>query len=731
MRVPLSRLRATAARLAPRRVRTPTILQMDALECGAVSLAIVLAHYGRWVSTSELRRACGVSRDGARAASILRVAREYGLNAQGFRAEPEGLRHLAPPVVVHWNFNHFLVVEGFTRGGGVRVNDPATGPRTVTRAELDQSMTGVVLAFEPGPGFRPGGEAPHPLRSLRRRAAQARDGLMLVVLAALALMAVDLVAPAFSRVLVDHVLLADRRDWLAPLLGAMALAALAAGTLTWVQTSGLLRLENRLAVQSSRRFLWHVLRLPIQFFDVNYTGAISERVPLNDRVARFLYRDLAMNALSGALVVFFLLLMVRYSVQLTVVGVAVASLNVVALRWVGRRRTDASHRMLQEEMKLTGTALLGLRMIETLKATASESDMFARWAGYQARLLNVRQELTASTHLLEALPPLLAALNAALVLGIGGMQVVRGDLSLGGLVAFQVLMASFLAPANRLVSLAGRIQTAEGDMRRLDDVLMNEPVLDERAGLEESPGAPARLAGALELRDVTFGFSPVDPPLIRGFHLRLKPGARVALVGRTGSGKSTLSRLVAGLYEPWSGAVLVDGTPRSGLPRTALVKSVSVVDQEVFLFEGTVRENLTLWDRDVPLERVMAAARDACIHDDIMARPGGYDARVAERGANWSGGQRQRLEIARALVQDPSLLVLDEATSALDPVTEARVDRNLRRRGCTCLMVAHRLSTIRDADEIIVLDGGRVVQRGTHEQLHAGDGPYRRLVATE
>lgn len=711
------------------------MLQMDALECGAVSLSIILAHHGKWVPVGEVGERCGVSRDGSSAINLLRAARAFGLSAQGFRAEPAALRKLDPPFILHWKFSHFLVFDGFLGDGRVRVNDPATGPRTISGQELDESMTGVVLAFEPTPSFERTGGRPRPLQSLRARAMRMRTGLSLLVCAGLGLMGIDLAAPTFSRVFVDDVLLGGRADRLLPLLLVMAAVVAVVGALTWVQSNQLLRLENRAATEGSHRFLWHVLRLPIQFFDMRNTGAVSERVQLNDRVARFVYRDLVVNALGIALIAFFVVLMARYSVVLTLTGIGVVSLNVAALHWVSRRRMDGNLRLMEEESKLTGMGLLGLRLIETIKATGSEGDLFAKLAGHQARVVNTRQELDRSTYLVASVPPLLAAINAALVLGLGGLEVMRGRLSLGALVGFQVLMAGFLAPTNRLVSLAGRLQTAEGDARRLDDVLRHTPALAEDAGRGEDPApgtrARAPLSGSLELRAVTFGFNRLDPPLIEEFSLALRPGSRVALVGKTGSGKSTVSRLVAGLYEPWSGEVVLDGRPRREVPHSLRVRSVSVVDQEIFLFEGTVRDNLTLWDSTVPFERIVAAAKDACIHDEIMARPQGYDSWIEERGANWSGGQRQRLEIARALVHEPTLLVLDEATSALDPVTEARIDRNLRHRGCTCLMVAHRLSTIRDADEIIVLDRGRVAQRGSHEELIRSSGAYAHLIAAE
>jgi NHLM bacteriocin system ABC transporter peptidase/ATP-binding protein len=733
----LRRLRGKEGEARPKPVRSPTVLQMEAVECGAAALGIVLAHYGRWVSLEELRIACGVSRDGSKASNIVKAARQYGLEAKGFKREPQSLRQVKPPMILHWNFNHFVVLDGFLGKGRVRLNDPATGPREVTEEELDQAFTGVVLTFQPGPEFERRGEPPRLIPALRRRLAGSRAALAFVLLAGLALVIPGMVVPVFSKVFVDSVLLENRRDWLPPLLLAMTLAALLTGALTWLQQSYLLRLETRMAVGGSSRFLWHVLRLPTEFFSQRYAGDISSRVAINDRVAQLLSRDLATNALGALMIVFFAALLFRYDAVLTLVGIAVVSLNVAALRYVSRKRVDGNRRLVQDQGKLMGTAIGGLQTIETLKATGGESDLFTRWAGYQAKVVNGRQELERYTQILDAVPPLLSAVNTALILGLGGLRVINGDLSLGGLVAFQLLMVAFVAPVNRLVSLGGRLQMVEGDMNRLDDVLRYRLDPSVGCGPGEEPdglltaGAPVKLTGRLELREVSFGYSRLDPPLIESFNLTLAPGSRVALVGGSGSGKSTLARLVTGLYQPWSGEILFDGRPRSELPPGVLTNSLASVDQNVFLFEGTVRENLTLWDATVPLPEVVAAAKDACIHEDVAARPGGYESPVEEGGANWSGGQRQRLEIARALVGRPTLLILDEATSALDPTTEQRIDEALRRRGCTCLIVAHRLSTIRDADEIIVLERGKVVQRGTHDELKGVDGPYARLISAE
>ncbi len=724
---------------APRRAKCPTRLQMEAVECGAVSLGIVLSHFGHWIPLEELRLACGVSRDGSKASNILKAARSYGLVAKGFKKEPAALRKLPLPAILHWNFNHFLVLEGFGRKGRVYINDPSGGPLAITDQELDDAFTGVVLVMEPGPNFEPEGEEPSLLPALKRRLAGSGQALAFVILAGLALVVPGLVVPVFSKVFVDSILLDANYHWLPPLLIAMILTLLIIGSLTALQLTHLLRLETKMALSQASRFLWHVLRLPAEFFTQRYAGDISSRVTINDRVAQLLSGDLANNALSVILIAFYALIMIQYDIVLTAIGIFVASLNAAALRFVSRRRKDGNFQLVQEKGKLAGAAVGGLQTIETLKATAGESGLFEFLSGYQAKVVNIRQKLERYTQVLEAVPPVLAAINTAVILGVGSLRVIGGSLSLGELVAFQVLMASFILPINTMVALGSKLQLVEGDMNRLDDVLRYPAEIEINTEAEEAPAEevpdekpPIKLSGRLELRNITFGYSRLSPPLIKEFNLTLEPASRVALVGGSGSGKSTIARLINALYLPWDGEILFDGMQRHEIPRLVMVNSLASVDQNVALFEGTIRENLTLWDSTIPLPDVIRAAKDAEIHDVIAARPGGYESPVREGGNNFSGGQRQRLEIARALVGNPSLMILDEATSALDPTTENLIDENLRRRGCTCLIVAHRLSTIRDADEIVVLDRGQVAQRGSHDELlEDREGLYAKLIDME
>lgn len=709
------------------RKRTPTVLQMEAVECGAAALGILMGHYGKFVPLEVLRQACGVSRDGSKASNVVKAARSYGFEARGFRYEPAEVLALQQPVIVFWNFNHFLVLEGVSKAG-VHLNDPASGPRTVSQEEFDEGFTGVTLVIAPGPDFQPGGEASSIFTGLRRRLPLGEPALLFLVLAGLFLVLPGLVLPVFSKIFIDDYLIGHLDSWIKPLLLGMGVTAILQGLLIWLQRYYLTRFHAKLAMATSSQFFWHVLRLPVMFYAQRSAGDISSRVAINNRVAELLTGELATTLLNVLVLLFYAALMFSYDLVLTLVGMAVAVLNVVFLRQVARQRKDVNMKLAADGGKLLGTSMNGLQMIETLKASGMESDFFAKWAGHHAKVVNGLQQMGSQGVLLMAVPPLLTALNGVLILSLGGLRVMDGALTMGTLVAFQSLMASFLQPVNQLVALGAGIQEMEGDMKRLDDVLEYAP--DPQADPSQAPvaEAPARLEGLVELRQVSFGYSPLEAPLVQDFNLVLRPGTRVALVGASGCGKSTLSRLVMGLYEPWGGAILFDGKPRKEWPRATLVNSLAMVSQEIALFEGSIRDNLCLWDDSIPEEQLVRAAQDACIHDALVTRPGGYDAPVQEGGANFSGGQRQRLEIARALAVNPRVLVLDEATSALDPLTERLLDDNLRRRGCTCLIVAHRLSTIRDCDEIIVLDQGRVVQRGTHEEMRLAPGPYAALM---
>jgi NHLM bacteriocin system ABC transporter peptidase/ATP-binding protein len=540
-----------------------------------------------------------------------------------------------------------------------------------------------------------------------------------------------LAVPAFSQIFVDQVLIQGLQDWVRPLLIGMLLTAGLNGVLLRLQLRFLRRLKVKLAVGMASRFIWHLLHLPASYYAQRFSGEISSRVPLNDTVADVLSGRLATTVIDSLMLVLSVALMLQYDTLLTALSIAAAGLNVVALQRIARKRTDATMRLASEYGKVAGVSIAGLQSMETLKASALESAFFARWAGYYAKVVNVEQALALSNQQLTVLPPFLASLIAMLVLVLGGLRVMDGHLSIGMLVAFQGLLSQFLKPVTTLVDLGSTVQTLRSDLLRLDDVLRHplDPDLDRPEALERTPLGPYRLEGAITLQHLTFGYNPLAPPLIEDLSLTLCPGQRVAFVGASGSGKSTVARLLSGLYQPWSGTLLYDGLSRAELPREVLTQSLALVEQELLLFAGSVRDNLTLWDATVPDADLVQACKDAAIHTVITALPGGYDAQLIEGGANLSGGQR--LEIARALASNPTILVMDEATSALDAATEHLIMQNLRRRRCTCVIVAHRLSTIRDCDEILVLEQGKVVERGTHDRLMQLGGAYMRLIALE
>ncbi|WP_367573423.1 NHLP family bacteriocin export ABC transporter peptidase/permease/ATPase subunit [Streptomyces griseoaurantiacus] len=719
----------STSRTGRRTVRTPTVLQMEAVECGAASLAMVLGHYGRHVPLEELRIACGVSRDGSRASNLLKAARSYGLTAKGMQMDTAALAEVAAPAVLFWEFNHYVVYDGTGRHFGRRgvfVNDPGKGRRFVPREDFDTSFTGVVLVMEPGEDFRKGGRRPGVFGALPARLRGTAGTLPAAVLASLLLVVVGAAVPALSRTYIDTFLIGGQTSPLGVLFTSMAACVLLTVVLTWLQQANLLRGRLISSTLSSARFLRHLLRLPVTFFAQRSPGDLVQRLGSNDAVAETLARDLAAAGVDAVVVVLYALLLYTYDPQLTAVGIGVALLNVVAMRVVVRLRATRTAKLRADTARLTNTAYTGLQLIETMKATGGEDGYFRTWAGQHATTLEEQQRLGVPSAWLGVVAPTLATLNSALILWIGGLRAVEGHLSVGLLVAFQALVARFTAPLTRLNGVAGRVQDFAADVARLKDV---ESFRADPLHTRGADGASTRrLQGHVELENVSFGYSPLDAPLLTGFDLSVGPGRQVALVGGSGSGKSTVSRLIAGLYAPWEGVIRIDGRRLEDIPRGALAASVSFVDQDVFLFEGSVRDNVALWDPSVPDEAVVAALRDAALYDVVARRPGGVHSRVEQDGRNFSGGQRQRLEIARALVRDPSILVLDEVTSALDAETEQIVMDNLRRRGCACVVIAHRLSTVRDSDEIVVLERGTVVERGRHTDLLAAGGTYAALV---
>jgi NHLM bacteriocin system ABC transporter peptidase/ATP-binding protein len=639
------------------------------------------------------------------------------------------LAEVRAPAILFWEFNHYVVYDGMGRRfgrRGVYINDPGKGRRFVPMEDFDSSFTGVVLVMEPGEAFTKGGRRPGILGAMPARLRGTAGTMPAAVLASLLLVAVGAALPALSRTYIDMFLIGGQTSLLGVLFTSMAACVLLTIVLTWLQQANLLRGRIISSTLSSARFLRHLLRLPVTFFAQRSPADLVQRLQSNDQVAETLARDLAAAGVDAVVVVLYAVLLYTYDPQLTFVGIGVALLNVVAMRVVVRLRATRTAKLRADTARLTNTAYTGLQLIETMKATGGEDGYFRKWAGQHATTLEEQQRLGVPSAWLGVVAPTLATFNSALILWIGGMRAIEGHISVGLLVAFQALVTRFTAPITRLNGVAGRIQDFAADVARLKDVenFQADPLYGRSGGREST----RRLHGHVELENITFGYSPLDKPLLSGFSLTVGPGQQVALVGGSGSGKSTVSRLIAGLYAPWEGEIRIDGQRLEDIPRGALAASVSFVDQEVFLFEGTVRDNVALWDPSIPDDAVVAALRDAALYDVVTRRPGGIHSRVQQDGRNFSGGQRQRLEIARALVRNPSILVLDEVTSALDAETEQIVIDNLRKRGCACVVIAHRLSTVRDSDEIVVLQHGTIVERGRHDALVAAGGAYGALV---
>lgn len=716
------------------RATTPTVLQMEAVECGAASLGSILGHHGLHVPLSSLREQCGVNRDGSKASNVIRAARANGLEAAGYRRDAANvLEHTEFPAILFWRASHFLVLEGADEKR-VYLNDPASGHRRITHEELERDYSGVVLEFKPGPDFTPGGKPYRLWQGLKERLCGEYDALRLIIGLTTLLLLPALAIPVFSKIFVDKVLVAGRYDWAVPMLLAMLLTLFIRGSLTWIQQYYILRMQTKMTIASSSGFLWHVLRLPATFFAQRFAPEITQRCRLNEMVAGLLSAQFTTGALNLFLTFFYILAMSFYDWLLTLVCLVVMGANAAVIKYTAPLRHDEFMRMAQERGKVDATSMAVLQSIDTVKAQGMERDVFAYWAGNHAGAVQSTQRLGQLSNIMGLAPVVLTGITSVVILGLGALRVMNGVMTLGELVAFQAFAAMLFEPVMQLAVLAGSLQDAGASMRRLDDVLKHPPQADAATLMADQDTVmldATNINGSLELKDITFGYSPLDAPLLENFSLSLAPGARVALVGGSGSGKSTVAKIVAGLYEPWSGEVRIDGRPRGDIPPFVLRDAVQMVDQSIFLFSGSVRENLTLWDPTVTDDALVQACKDAAIYDVVAALPGGLDGQLQENGANLSGGQRQCLEIARALVCDPAILILDEATNSLDTVKELQVDFNIRRRGCTCLMVAHRLSTIRDADEIIVLEHGKVMERGTHESLLEMGGRYSELIATE
>ncbi len=710
--------------------KVPVVMQMEALECGAACLCMIAAYYKKWIPLTQVRADCGVSRDGSVAKNILNAARSYGFEAAGYKVEPESIESLHFPMIIHWNFNHFVVLCGINRKSGkVYINDPAQGRITVSMEQFDQSFTGIALTVIPTENFKPEGK-PKSVWSFAKRCLKgALMPFILAVLLSIVAMVIDLTNPIFGKVFIDNLLSGSNIEWLYPFLGMMLVVLLVQVLVGIIKSIYWMKIQGKFALTSSAEFMWHVLRLPLEFFSQRNVGDIVSRQGSTGDVAMTLITKIAPLFIGAAQIVLYLGLMIHYSWALTAIGVLTAVLNMLVTRYTSNKMLDYQRMSSANQGKLMSVTYAGFEMIETIKSTGAENGYFERWAGFYTKQNNANVEISNFTQYFSLVPDLLKSFSDIAIQVSGIYLIMRGQFTIGTLTAFTGFLGSFWSPVCDFIDVYKNYVQMRCDMERIDDVLEYPTDVDEYSNFD--PKDDKKLKGKVEVDNITFGYGKLAKPLLTDFSMKLEPGHWVAIIGGSGCGKSTIAKLVTGLYKPWKGTVKFDGLTKDEIDPYKFHSSVAIVDQDKVMFHDTIKNNITMWDGSIEDFAVMMAAKNSDIHEAILSRPDGYNHVLVEGGKDFSGGQCQRIEIARALAQEPTIMILDEATSALDAKTENKVMQNIRKSGCTCIVIAHRLSTIRDCDEIIVLDNGVVVERGKHDELMARGGKYKELVITE
>lgn len=727
----LSRSRKVKSPLTKGVAKVPVVMQLEALECGAACLTMIMAYYRKWVPLEQVRLDCGVSRDGSKASNIVIAGQSYGFEVDGYSMDLDSLRNdMTYPCIIHWNFNHFVVLCGFI-GDKAVINDPARGIVKIPIKDLDTAFTGIAIQFTPGKDFVPSGKPRSTIEFAKNRLRGAGAAVAFVMLTTVITYLFGLINPAMTRVFYERLLSGKDIEWLYPFTGIMSALCIAQLIVQWVNTVYSLKINGKLAVMGNADYMWKILRLPIEFFTQRMTGDIVGRQKTNASIAGVIVNTVSPLLLNTVMMFVYLIFMIRYSPVLTLVGIVSVFLNLAVARSMSKRRVNLTRVQMRDEGKLISATMAGINMAETIKATGAESGYFQKWAGYQASVNTAKRKYEKMNARLGLIPALIGKTAGYAVLFLGVVYTMNGDFTIGMITVFQGYLNAFVSPAMTLIGAGQTIQEMRTQMERVEDVMRypNDPYVRDEPISDDVDYS--KLLGGVELKNVTFGYSRLGNPIIKDFSIKLEPGSRIAIVGDSGCGKSTISKLISGLYSPWSGEVLFDGKPISDIPRCVFTSSVAVVDQDITLFEDSIAENIRMWDSSIADFEVYIAAHDAQIHDDILERPGGYQGKLNEDGNDLSGGQRQRLEIARVLAQDPSVIILDEATSALDASTEYDVVNAIKRRGITCIVIAHRLSTIRDCDEIIVMNKGVIAERGTHDELYAKGGYYTELIAAE
>ncbi|MCR5626411.1 MAG: NHLP family bacteriocin export ABC transporter peptidase/permease/ATPase subunit [Lachnospiraceae bacterium] len=712
-------------------VKVPVVMQMEALECGAASLAMVLAYYGKWVPLEQMRLDCGVSRDGSNARNILKAARAHGLESAGYRYEVDELKQYATfPCIIHWNFNHFVVLCGFKNNKAL-INDPAYGNVEVSMKIFDESFTGIAIQFEPTESFEPSGKKKNVMGFALERLSGTGSSFVFMVISTMIVAAFNVINPAFSRIFIDQLLTGQKPEWFMPFIAGISFFAVLQFVASWIQAVVSLRISGKMDAVGNSTYMWKVLRLPMEFFSQRMAGDIQQRQMQNATITQTVVGTIAPLCINFIMMFVYLFVMIKYSPILTLIGMFSIIINLWITNIISNKRINVTRVQQRDEGKLYSATVSGIEMIETIKAAGAENGFFSRWAGFQASVNKQVVSFQLVDNLLGMVPQMVNAVTNIVITILGMFFVMNGHFTLGMILAFQGFYMALMEPVTTLIGASETIQEMRTDMERIEDVLKYPVDVDEDDGTVNEDEEYSKLSGNVELKHITFGYSRLSNPVIKDFSMSLKQGSRVAFVGASGCGKSTLSKLISGLYQPWEGEITFDGKHIGEIDRSIFRGSLAVVDQDITLFEDTISNNIKMWDSSIEDFEMIMAANDANIHEDIIKREGGYNHRLIEGGRNLSGGQRQRIEIARVLAQDPTIIILDEATSALDAKTEYEVIKAITDRGITCIVVAHRLSTIRDCDEIIVLDHGDVAERGTHDELYAKGGLYTQLVSSE
>ncbi|MCR5303928.1 MAG: NHLP family bacteriocin export ABC transporter peptidase/permease/ATPase subunit [Lachnospiraceae bacterium] len=710
--------------------RVPVVMQMEALECGAAALTMILAYFGKWIPLEEVRKDCGVSRDGSSAKNIVRAARQYGCEAAGYRYDIDRIRAEGTfPCIIHWNFNHFVVLCGF-KGKNAVINDPAQGRYTVSWETFDKSFTGIAIVIEPGEDFVADGNPTRVISFVFQKLKGTASSFVFLAACTAFVSIIGLLMPALSGFYTDHLLTRRMPEWFNYFMLLSVILTIILFIVNWMQAYYTLNIEGKISAVSDAEYMWHVLRLPVEFYSQRMAGDVIERKRRDETITYELINTIVPILVQGAALIFYIFVMSRYSLRLTVVAIGTVVINLLLERYISLKRINLSRVASRSNSRLYSSTISGIEMIETIKATGAENGYFEKWSGYQAQTAAANVAIEEVNVHLGIIPSILNVLSESVIfMGAVGLCM-SGKWTVGMITAFTGFLTSFMQPAQALISSSADLQEMRTDMERIRDVMEYKTDVDADEDLDEDAEYD-KLSGKIEIKNVTFGYSRLSEPILKDFSMTIEPGRKVAFVGPSGCGKSTISKLISGLYKPWSGEILFDGKPIDQINRNVFRGSLSVVDQDIILFEDTIRNNIKMWDNTIEEFEMILAARDAHIHEDIMERPGGYSYRIREGGKDLSGGQKQRLEIARVLAEDPTIIIMDEATSALDASTEAEVVNSIKNRGITCLVIAHRLSTIRDCDEIVVLNYGQVVQRGIHDDLISQEGLYRELVVSE